>query len=184
MTTKKKVKSVKKGKKTVKRNLAPRKKVTKKVAKKAAKTKKKVTQRAKAPAKKKVTKKKKQVTRRAKAPAKKKAVRPAPARAVLKRVMPVIKPAAPVPSPGEERVGVVTHYYTHLGVAIVQLERGILREGDTVHIKGHTSDFTQKVGSMEIEHLHVREARPGQSFGLKVKEHAREHDLVYKGKIP
>jgi len=80
----------------------------------------------------------------------------------------------------EERVGIVTHYFTHLSVAIVQLDSGMLREGDVVHIKGHTSDFIQRVESMEVEHVHVSEVLAGQSFGLRVKEHAREHDVVYK----
>ena len=80
----------------------------------------------------------------------------------------------------EERVGIVTHYFTHLSVAIVQLDSGMLREGDVIHIKGHTSDFKQRVESMEVEHVHVSEVLAGQSFGLRVKEHAREHDVVYK----
>lgn len=91
-------------------------------------------------------------------------------------------PAAPVAPPGMERIGVVTHYYNHLSVAILKLEKGILRVGDQIHIKGHTSDFAQPVDSMEIDHVHVNEARPGQSFGLRVREHAREHDVVYKAK--
>jgi putative protease len=80
----------------------------------------------------------------------------------------------------EERLGIVTHYFSHLSVAIIQLDAGMLREGDVVHIKGHTSDFKQRVESMEVEHVRVSEAHPGQSFGLRVKEHAREHDVVYK----
>lgn len=90
--------------------------------------------------------------------------------------------AAPltIPPPGGVRVGVVTHYYSHLSVAIIRLESGNLREGDFVHVKGHTSDFSQRVASMEVEHMHVGEVFPGQSFGLKVREHAREHDIVYK----
>ena len=91
-------------------------------------------------------------------------------------------PAAPAAPPGMERIGVVTHYYNHLSVAILKLEKGILRVGDQIHIKGHTSDFAQPVDSMEIDHVHVNEARPGQSFGLRVREHAREHDAVYKAK--
>ncbi len=82
--------------------------------------------------------------------------------------------------PGATRVGMVTHYYSHLSVAIVQLETGSIRAGDVIHIKGHTSDFTQPVESMEIDHVHVDEVHPGQSFGLRVKQHAREHDIVYK----
>jgi translation elongation factor EF-1alpha len=93
---------------------------------------------------------------------------------------PAPRPGASAAVPAEERIGIVTHYYTHLSVAIIMLETGSLRAGDVVHIKGHTSDFTQPVQSMEVEHVHVDEVRPGQSFGLRVKEHAREHDVVYK----
>ncbi|OGI37378.1 MAG: hypothetical protein A2140_03095 [Candidatus Muproteobacteria bacterium RBG_16_62_13] len=91
-------------------------------------------------------------------------------------------PAAPPPVAiaGEERVGVVTHYYSHLAVAIIRMERGNLREGDTVHIKGHTSDFRQRVESMEIDHVHVMQVGAKQEFGMRVWEHAREHDVVYK----
>jgi len=96
----------------------------------------------------------------------------------------VATPASVVPTvpPGMARIGIVTHYFPHVSAAIVQLEIGSLRVGDVIHIKGHTSDFTQRVDSMEIDHVHVNEARPGQSFGLRVKEHAREHDVVYKAK--
>ena len=79
------------------------------------------------------------------------------------------KPAAPAIPPGTERIGVVTHYFSHLSVAIVQLETGSVRASDVVHIKGHTSDFTQPVESMEIDHVRVSEVRPGQSFGLRVR---------------
>ncbi len=88
-------------------------------------------------------------------------------------------PPAPPPPPGE-RVGVVTHYYGHLSVAIIKLEAGSLRIGDTVHIRGHTSDFSQRVESLQVEHAQVEEVGPNDDFGLKVREHAREHDVVYK----
>ncbi len=107
---------------------------------------------------------------------------PKPKRAAAGKPAPMPKPAAPVVPPGTERIGVVTHYFSHLSVAIVQLETGSLRVGDFIHIKGHTSDFSQPVESMEVDHVHVNEVRPGQSFGLRVKEHAREHDVVYKAK--
>lgn len=78
----------------------------------------------------------------------------------------------------EREVGVVTHYYTKIGVAVIELSDA-LRVGDTIHIKGATSDFTQKVESIQIEHKSVEEAKKGDSIGLKVKEHAREHDKVF-----
>jgi len=80
----------------------------------------------------------------------------------------------------EVPVGRVTHYFSHLGVAAIEITHGTLAVGDTIHIKGHTSDFYQPVTSMQIEHQTVTQAQAGQSIGLKVVEHAREHDLVYK----
>jgi putative protease len=119
-----------------------------------------------------------------KAPARKKPARRAAPRKPAARPSP--SPAAPaaaaperVAAPGEVRVGVVTHYFGHLSVAAVRLER-MLRVGDTVRILGHTSDFRQRVDSMQVEHQSVSEAMGGQEIGLRVIEHAREHDVVYK----
>jgi putative protease len=55
-----------------------------------------------------------------------------------------------------------------------------LRVGDTIRIKGHTTDFTQKVDSLQIDHAPVPEVRAGQDFGIKVSDLVREHDVVYK----
>lgn len=99
----------------------------------------------------------------------------------------VRKPAAaaapaPAPLPGE-RIGVVTHYYGHLSVAVVKLDPGTaLRVGDDIHIKGHTSDFGQRVESLQVGHAPVQEVGPNDDFGLKVVDHAREHDVVYRVK--
>lgn len=132
---------------------------------------------------KKVKTKKKSAARR---PARKSVAK----KATKKRVRPKLKgarkppkqaaPAAATAAPPGERIGVVTHYFNHLSVAIVQLESGSLRVGELIYIKGHTSDFNQPVESMEIDHVHVDEAHAGQTVGLRVKEHAREHDVVYK----
>lgn len=110
---------------------------------------------------------------RSAAPAHKPAARPAP------KPQPVA-PARPAPLPGEEFIGVVTHYYGHLSVAAIRIESGTLRVGDTIRILGHTSDFRQRVESMQIEHESVTEAGKRQEIGVKVTEHAREHDDVYK----
>ena len=79
----------------------------------------------------------------------------------------------------EERVGVVTHYFGHIQVAAFKLEAP-LAVGDTIHIKGHTSDFTQKVESMQLEHESIEAGEPGQEIAITVVEHAREHDEVFK----
>jgi hypothetical protein len=98
------------------------------------------------------------------------AIRPTPSLAA--------QPAAPA-EPGE-RIGVVTHYYSHLSVAIIRIESGTLRVGDVIHIRGHTTGFSQKVESLEVNHAPVTEVGPNEEFGLKVVEHAREHDVVFK----
>ena len=105
--------------------------------------------------------------------------------AVAPRGIPQSNAATPVapdhsPLPGEEPVGVVTHYYNHLSVAVVHLDAGSLEVGDTVRIIGHTTDFRQKVDSLEVDHHSVAEVGRRKAFGMKVKEHVREHDVVYK----
>ncbi len=92
---------------------------------------------------------------------------------------PINIPSVEEPAANEEAIGTVSHYYSHLGVAIVQINKDMLKSGDTIHLKGHTTDFSQQVESMEYEHQHVEQASAGQSIGLKVKEPAREHDIVY-----
>jgi putative protease len=79
----------------------------------------------------------------------------------------------------EQRIGVVSHYYTRLGVAAIIMEDE-LSVGDTIHIKGHTTDFIQKVESIQLEHKNINKAIKGQDVGIKVKEHAREYDVVYR----
>jgi len=81
---------------------------------------------------------------------------------------------------GEERVGTVTHYFGKPEVAIVDITAGELRVGDTIRVAGAHSNFTQEVGSMELEHASVESASVGDSVGIKVSERAREHDDVYR----
>jgi len=78
----------------------------------------------------------------------------------------------------EREVGKVTHYYTNIGVAIVEVTDTI-KVGDRIHIQGATSDFEQEVTSMQIEHEQIQEAQPGQVIGLKVEQKAREGDKVF-----
>jgi len=78
-----------------------------------------------------------------------------------------------------EQIGSIRHYYSKIGVAVIDLTAKIA-VGDTVRIKGVTTDFRQKVESMQIEHANVENAGAGQSIGLKVTDKVREGDLVYK----
>ena len=92
---------------------------------------------------------------------------------------PCIIPSVEEPARREEAVGVVTHYYSHLGVAVVQINKGSLSLGNTIHIAGHVTDVSQQVDSMEYEHKNITSASAGQSVGLRVNDHVREHDIVY-----
>jgi hypothetical protein len=114
-------------------------------------------------------------------PTAKAAAKPTPARPPAEPIPATSVPSPPAqPAPSEERIGVVTHYYSHLSVATLRLESGTLRVGDVIHIRGHTTDFSQRVESLELNHAPVTELGPNDDFGLKVVEHAREHDVVYK----
>lgn len=79
----------------------------------------------------------------------------------------------------EVLAGRVTHYYSKLGVAAVEV-RDTLQVDDMIHIKGHTTDFEQKVENMQLEHQQINKASRGQVIGLKVKDHVREHDSVFR----
>jgi len=78
-----------------------------------------------------------------------------------------------------KKVGKVNHYFTKIGVVVIELT-DTLKVGDKIRIKGATSDFEQTVDSMRIEQDVIEEGKKGQSVGLKVKEHARTNDIVYK----
>ncbi len=80
----------------------------------------------------------------------------------------------------ETEIGKVTHYFSKIGVAAIEITQGSLAVGDTIHIKGHTTDFTQPVDSIQLDNASVPQAGPGQSVGIKVADHARQHDVVYK----
>ena len=82
----------------------------------------------------------------------------------------------------EEEIGRVTHYFHKIGVAGIEVTAGSLKVGETVHIKGHTSDFSQTVESLQQENLSVPEVKKGVSAGMKVKEHVREGERIFRVK--
>jgi len=79
----------------------------------------------------------------------------------------------------ESAIGTVTHYYSHLNVAVLQLTDR-LKVGETIHILGYTTDFIQKVASMEVDHHRMVLVEPGENVALKVVEPVREHDTIYR----
>ena len=80
----------------------------------------------------------------------------------------------------EEEIGIITHYFSKINVGVLELSAGELRTGDTIHIKGHTTDFYQKVESMQVEHNPVDVAKKGEPVGIKLESPVRENDAVYK----
>ena len=80
-------------------------------------------------------------------------------------------------APKEQVVGVVTHYFPHVEAAVVKLKKP-LANGDTVLIKGSTTDFKQRIESMQIDHVPIQKAKKGDEIGLQVKKRVREHDLL------
>ena len=77
------------------------------------------------------------------------------------------------------RIGKVTHYYNKISVAVLELSE-TLNVGDKVAFVGHTTEFSQPVESLEIEHHKIQSAGAGQEVALKVWETVRNGDLVYK----
>jgi len=77
-------------------------------------------------------------------------------------------------------VGVVTHYFNHIEVGAIKITNGELAVGDTIHVKGHSDDFTMTVESMQVEHDTVEKASEGETVGIKVPSRVHEHDVVYK----
>lgn len=81
--------------------------------------------------------------------------------------------------PEKKLVGKITHYFTKIGVCVVELSDE-LKVGDKISVEGATSNFAQPIDSMQIEHENVEKASPGQSIGMKAAQRCREGDLVYK----
>ncbi|MFH0732938.1 MAG: translation elongation factor-like protein [Candidatus Omnitrophota bacterium] len=83
--------------------------------------------------------------------------------------------------PKEVAIGEITHFFPHVNAAVIKLKQA-LTEGETVHIKGGTTDFTEQVSSMQIDNKPIKEAKKGDEVGLLVKDKVRKGDVVYKVK--
>lgn len=101
---------------------------------------------------------------------KKKAIKRKPAKRIAKK---------PVKKPKEDVIGKVTHYFPHVRAAVIKL-KAPLKVGDTIKIKGHTTDFKQNVTSMQIDRIPINQAKKGAEIGILVESRTRQHDIVYK----
>jgi putative protease len=80
----------------------------------------------------------------------------------------------------EQLVGTVTHFFKGPSVAVVKLTDAAIGVGDEVRFKGHTSDFTERITSMEVDHRKVEQAKKGDEVAIQVVARARPHDQVFK----
>ena len=80
----------------------------------------------------------------------------------------------------EEQVAVIVKFFAKPSVAALEVTNGTIKKGDILRFKGHTTDFTEEISSMEIDNQAVDEVKVGDLVGVKVKERVRENDKVYK----
>jgi len=184
MAARRRKRVVKKRKKAVSRRRPARKKAVKRKVTKKRTTRKKVTK--KRVTKRKVTRRKPAARRKVakkrvakKRVAKKKPVKRKP---VKKRVAP--KRGKPTPlkrveETKERKVGSISHFFSRIGVGVLEVKTGSVTLGDKIRVKGNTTDFIQIITSMQRDHEQVNRATRGQSIGIKVDKEVRRNDKVY-----
>ncbi len=79
----------------------------------------------------------------------------------------------------EEIIGTVSDFFARPVVAAIELTAA-LAVGDKIHFKGHTTDLEMIVDSLQINNVDVKEAKAGDSVGVKVSDRVRKKDTVYK----
>jgi len=80
----------------------------------------------------------------------------------------------------DAEVGVIIKFLAKPGVAAIKVTKDTIKRGDILKYKGHTTDFTEEVRSMEIDNQSVDEAKVGDTIGVTVEGRVRERDIVYK----
>ena len=98
---------------------------------------------------------------------------------IIKKLKPSLKITKKITKTKEKVVGIVTHYFPKVSAGVIKL-KAPLALGDNIKIKGHTTDFTQTVTSMQINHVPIQKAKRGEEIGLLVNSRVRKNDLVYK----
>ncbi len=85
-----------------------------------------------------------------------------------------------MPDITEEASGQVVAFFSAPGVGIVKVLQGVLKQGDLLWVRGHTTDLKQRIGTMEIDHRPVSEVTAGQEVGIRFSARVRKNDRVYK----
>ena len=81
----------------------------------------------------------------------------------------------------KDQIGVITHFYSKIGVGIIKLSKD-LKVGDTIQIKGSTSDFKQKIEEIQLDHKSIEKGEKGQEIGVKLNEKVRDGDVIFIAK--
>jgi len=115
--------------------------------------------------------KKRKISKRKKSPKKK---------TIKKPKKKAVKKSSRAKASQEELIGVVTHYFPHVKAGVIKIKKGSVSIGDTLHIKGHTTDFLQKIVSLQIDRKPIKSATKGKEIGLAVKSRVRHNDKAYK----
>ena len=98
----------------------------------------------------------------------------------IKKIKKVAAKKTKPPFSKELELGKITHYFSRISVVVIKMTRGELNIGEAIRIKGKTTDFIQRVKSLQIESTDVSKVHKGQLVGLKVDKQAKEGDKVYK----
>ena len=80
----------------------------------------------------------------------------------------------------EEKVGEIMKFFAKPSVAAVKITSGELLVGDTVRFTGHTTDFEDRIDSMEIDNKQIEKAIPGDYIGIKVSDRVRPGDEMLR----
>jgi hypothetical protein len=83
------------------------------------------------------------------------------------------------PKGKELYLGEITHYFSQVRAAVIKLKTAVA-VGDTIRIKGYTTDFKQKISSLQIDRAPIQQAKKGDEIGLLVDSRVRTKDKVYK----
>lgn len=81
----------------------------------------------------------------------------------------------------DKKIGVISHYYDKISVAVIKLTSGDLKKGDTIKLTSKDGEqFSQQISSMQIEHADIDIAKKGDEFGLKVEKEVKQNSPIYK----
>ena len=81
----------------------------------------------------------------------------------------------------KESVGMVTHYYQKIGIAVIRVQAASFEVGDELIVQGPTTgSLSVQVEAIEVDHESVPKASKGMDVAVAVCERVRMNDLVFR----